>query len=212
VADLNAVPAAFQHQKELDAIEKQLAEVNKLFEQYFLGFERLPPIKERDELHKRILKLKGENPRNTGVKFRLNSSLSKFLSYDRMWQRTLKEIEEGTYKRDIIRAKKLLGKSAAQGKSGASADAAGKPAGAAASRSQEALKSLSDDKLHQLYDVYMEAKKRCNEPTQGLTYEAVADTIKKQVPELIKKHNAKAIDFKVVIKGGRALLKAVPRE
>lgn len=207
MADANAVPAAFQQQKELDDIEKSIVVLHKTFEQYFLGFEKHPPVKERDDLHKRILKLKGENPRNTGVKFRLNSSLARFLSYDRMWQRTLKEIEEGTYKRDVWRAKKLIAKETGKPPPEPRAAAPQQP-----SRAQEALKSLSDDKLHQLYDVYMEAKRRCNEPTQGLTYEAVADTIKKQVPDLIKKHNAKAIDFKVVIKGGRALLKAVPRE
>ena len=38
----------------------------------------------------------------------------------------------------------------------------------------------------------------------------MATRIRAQVPELMQKHKAKNIEFKVVIKGGKAILKAVP--
>jgi hypothetical protein len=38
----------------------------------------------------------------------------------------------------------------------------------------------------------------------------VATRIRAQVPELLARHKAKNIEFKVVIKGGKAVLKAVP--
>ena len=48
------------------------------------------------------------------------------------------------------------------------------------------------------------------ESVAGLTYDAVASKIRSQVPDLLTRHKAKNVEFKVVIKGVKALLKAVP--
>jgi hypothetical protein len=71
--------------------------------------------------------------------------------------------------------------------------------------------AVSDAKLKAVYDAYVTAKKRCQEDTTSLSYETVAANLRKQVPELMKKHNAQGVDFKVVIKDGKAVLKAVPK-
>ena len=73
--------------------------------------------------------------------------------------------------------------------------------------------ALSDDKLRAVYDAYLTAKKRCNEDvSKKISYNQVAQSLRKQVPELMQKHNAKAVEFKVVIKDGKAMLRAVPKE
>ena len=71
--------------------------------------------------------------------------------------------------------------------------------------------ALPDDKMRAIYNAYVAAKKQCKESTDGITYETVSKTINTQMPEVMKQHNAKAVDFKVVIKNGKATLKAVPR-
>ena len=43
-----------------------------------------------------------------------------------------------------------------------------------------------------------------------MSFESLASRIRAQVPELMQKHKARTIEFKVVIKGGKAILKAVP--
>jgi hypothetical protein len=70
---------------------------------------------------------------------------------------------------------------------------------------------LSKDKMDQLYNAYITAKKRCKESTTGITPEALAQSLRRQVPVLMKEHGAKSVDFKVVIKDGKAVLKAVPK-
>ena len=62
-----------------------------------------------------------------------------------------------------------------------------------------------------IFDAYVTAKKRCNEDTSKLTFDQMAQTLRKQVPELMKAHNAKSVEFKVVIKDGKAVLRAVPK-
>jgi hypothetical protein len=71
--------------------------------------------------------------------------------------------------------------------------------------------NLSDDKLKAVYDAYVTAKRRNQEDTSKMSYETVAANLRKQVPELMKQHNAKSVEFKVVIKDGKATLKAVPK-
>ena len=54
------------------------------------------------------------------------------------------------------------------------------------------------------------ARQRTGEPTEGITYEAIAERIRAQVPTLLQQHKAKSVEFKVVIKAGKAVLKAIP--
>lgn len=70
---------------------------------------------------------------------------------------------------------------------------------------------VSDEKLRAVYDAYVSAKRRNKEDTSKMSYESVAASLRKQVPELLKQHNAQSVEFKVVIKDGKAVLKAVPK-
>jgi hypothetical protein len=98
--------------KECDELEEELAALKVAYEQYFLGNERLAPARAHDDFKKRLMKLKTSMVRNTAAKFRMNSLHNKFLTYERMWQRTLQEIEAGTYKRDLFKAKRRSQKGA----------------------------------------------------------------------------------------------------
>src|SRR5215468_2738417 len=91
--------------KEWSAVEIALEELKAAYEQYFLGIERLPPVKEHQTLRKRFEQLRSTFNRTTSVRFRVQSLSSKVLSYERLWQRTMEEIENGTYKRDLFKAR-----------------------------------------------------------------------------------------------------------
>jgi len=85
------------------------------------------------------------------------------------------------------------------------------PAGAGARPAAPAPGGLSETQMRTLYDAYVAAKVRCKEDVSRLTYDALAKTVARQVPELMAKYKATAVEFKVVIKEGRVVLKAVPR-
>jgi len=180
-------------QEELDAMDVSIAELQVLYEKYFLGIDRRPPETERKRISDRMRTLKGTLVKNTALKFRLHTLFAKLISFERMWDRTLREMEEGTYRRDVFKAKLHSKKKD------------GKPAPAPAPAVH-----LSDEKLRKLYDTYLVARQRTGEPVAGLTFDSVATRIRAQVPELLERHKAKNIEFKVVIKGGKAVLKAVP--
>ncbi|MGI5862500.1 MAG: MXAN_5187 C-terminal domain-containing protein [Myxococcales bacterium] len=336
----SAVPpdqeAVAQEATELDG---EIAALRARFDQYFLGIDKHNPAKDCEALKKRILKLKGQFIRNTGLKFRVESLYAKFQSYERLWMKSLKEIEEGTYRRDLMRLRRKNQRSTAKPKPAeapekakeeekprpdfytldedleadlpddlfedpvpakkppvvppqvASAPAPKPPPAPPAARPPpastpkaappmrgaaavptasapppipraatgspaaravppqppaQAMASkplprtttgsipipvapsartpppppkgagtgdmgLSSEKLNRLYSAYIMAKKRCKESTTGITPEAVAQSLRKQVPRIMQESGAKAVDFKVVIKDGKAILKAVPK-
>lgn len=279
------------------ALEAELAELGAQYEQYFLGIERRPPTKKHEAFKKKVERLKTTVVRQVAAKFRVQTLTNKVLTFERLWDRTIKEIEAGTYKRDVMRARRHEAErkkrrpdapaenkadeveeldlddldideapdvapapaaapavvSPAAGVPGVAriapvvsplttpakpvpqvqAAAAAKPGAAAApprasptvpaarpssppppSTAQAAggAQGLSDQKIRAIYDAYLTAKKRCGEDTSSLNYASVADTLRKQVPALMKQHNAKSVEFKVVIKDGKAVLRALPKE
>jgi len=183
--------------EELTELDEAIQNLQVLYEKYFLGIDRRPPDEERKRISKKARELRESLVKNTALKFKINTLFAKLLSFERMWDRTLREIEDGTYKRDVFKAKlRMRERDAAP---------ASKPAGAAAGAPQ-----IPEEKLRRLYDTFMVARRRCGEATDGISFDSVASRIRAQVPQLMQKHKAKNIEFKVVIKGGKAVLKAVP--
>jgi hypothetical protein len=70
---------------------------------------------------------------------------------------------------------------------------------------------VTEAQLRDLLAAYVDAKRRCKEDTSRVTYEALARTVAKQVPELMTRFGARSVEFKVVVRDGKALLKAVPK-
>jgi hypothetical protein len=80
----------------------------------------------------------------------------------------------------------------------------------AGARAAAAASAATDDRMKRLYQAYVSAKKRTGEPTDGLTYDRLVRTLQKQVPSIQAKTGCKRVDFKIEIKQGKAILKAVP--
>jgi hypothetical protein len=269
------------------ALEAEVEELKVKYEMYFLGVELREPAKWREETKKKVVRLKEQFTRNTGLRFRLQSLHARFISYERLWLRSAREREEGTYRRDLFKAK-LHGRGKAplpRGTGGAAAlakkpvapehhdgedvdlsdfrdevplltpspmplvppakpaapapapaprapaapaappakapvqPAAARPAAApapapappAARPAAASPGRLAEAQMRVLYDAYVSAKKRCGEDTSKLTFDAVASSVSKQIPEIMRTHKAKSVEFKVVIKDGKAKLTAVPK-
>jgi hypothetical protein len=237
---------------ECSALETELEEMKVRYEMYFLGVEKREPNRDREELKKKVLRIKESFTRNAALRFRLQSLHARFLSYERMWLRSAREKEEGTYHRDVFKAKmhveararkERLAReadpfaAAARDAEAAAAAAAAPPSppaapaakGAPGKQPQPAAPRAAapaapqrpaatpapaggaDRQMRDLYTAYISAKKQCGEDVSRLTFDAVAKSIQKQTPEIMAKFKAKSVEYKVVVKDGKATLKAVPK-
>jgi hypothetical protein len=95
--------------QDIAELEESLRALRQAYEKYFAGVERLEPLKDRDRLKKELQRLLAENTRNTARRFRLQTLQASLVTYEQYWNRITRQIEEGTFKRDRLRAQRLAG-------------------------------------------------------------------------------------------------------
>ncbi|MDB4932765.1 MAG: Alanine/proline-rich protein [Myxococcaceae bacterium] len=94
-------------QKELEELESRLERLRIKYDQYFIGIEKMLPFVQRKDVDRRFAQLHKEQFRNGGLRFRFQTLVQRFTTYQTYWGRIIRQIEEGTYKRDLIRAQRL---------------------------------------------------------------------------------------------------------
>src|SRR3954467_7368945 len=72
-----------------------------------MGIERIEPAIPRKDIDRRIYVLRREKIRNTAKRFKLQTIISRYNTFQQYWQRICREIENGTYKRHVIRAERI---------------------------------------------------------------------------------------------------------
>jgi hypothetical protein len=99
------VTEALDIEKLVGELEVNLDRLRALYEQYFMGLEKIEPMVVRKDLDRRIHALRKEQIRNTAQRFRFQMILQRYSTYQSHWQRICREIENGTYKRHVVRAR-----------------------------------------------------------------------------------------------------------
>ncbi len=97
-----------EFEQRLHDAEIRLARLKSLYEQWFQGIERIEPQVARKELERAIEALRREQPRNTALRFRCQQLIARYGTYGIYWGRIAKQIEDGTYRRDLQRARNRI--------------------------------------------------------------------------------------------------------
>lgn len=142
---------------QIDELDHRLDRLRSLYEQYFLGIERIEPAIARKDVDRRFWALRKVKIRNTARRFKLQTLIQRYNTFQQHWGRVCREIENGTYKRQLLRAERRQGPASTRARdsvlppSSERADAARAAADAAAAD----LESL----LHGDVDLAAEAKR-----------------------------------------------------
>jgi hypothetical protein len=94
----------------LDHCDTTLDRVKVLYEQFFLGIQKQPPTHLHTDVERKLRELQQLQIRNTALRYRFATIQQKFGSYNSYWRRTLRQIENGTYHRNLAK----IGRQAAQ--------------------------------------------------------------------------------------------------
>jgi hypothetical protein len=86
--------------------EVKLARLKALYEQWFQGIEKMEPSVARKDLERAFDLLKKNQPRNTALRFRMQQLWARYGTYGIYWGRISRQIEDGTFKRDLVRVAK----------------------------------------------------------------------------------------------------------
>ncbi|MGE0548645.1 MAG: MXAN_5187 C-terminal domain-containing protein [Kofleriaceae bacterium] len=85
----------------LDHLDTTLERLKVLYEQYFLGIQKQPPAHLHTDVERKLRDLTQMQIRNTALRYRFATMQQKFGSYNSYWRRTLRQIENGTYARNL---------------------------------------------------------------------------------------------------------------
>jgi len=85
--------------------ETRVERLRSLYDQYFMGIERIEPQTARKDVERRIQILRKTQIRNTALRFRFQNVLLRYNTFSAHWMRICRQIEEGTYKHHLRKAK-----------------------------------------------------------------------------------------------------------
>lgn len=71
---------------------------------------------------------------------------------------------------------------------------------------------MTDDQMQALYKKYQQARRMVGQDAEGVKYESLVAQLAKQTPGILKQHGAAAVDFAVVVRDNKVVLKAVPKK
>ena len=171
--------------EDLEILSRKLMSLKLAYDQYFLGARPREPVMDATEVKKLVVVYSNEAIKNTAMRFKFNSIVSRYQAFKRQWTETLRKIETGSYSRHQFKAK-LSERTAAL--------------------PEPAAPPPQDRK--EIYKAFVEARKACGESVTKLTTAKLDDILDRQERELRKRYGDGQIRFKVVVENGRAKLTA----
>jgi hypothetical protein len=165
--------AAPSVESKLNQLEKEIDHLRSLFDQHFAGVMKRAPLKEHDGLKALIRSFTPADLKTTAYKFRFQSLKTRHSQLANLWEKTLQQIEDGTYRRDLflLKAKERLESTQAPG-----AKAAPSP-------------KQATSKFDSLYEKFKEAAQKADQKVPAK--EAFISSLQKQI-DLQKQKNPKA--------------------
>ncbi|MCB0339200.1 MAG: hypothetical protein KDD53_06335 [Bdellovibrionales bacterium] len=176
-------------ESELKLLEALIADLKVQYEQYFLGIRELAPEKLHRETKLQIKKLIKAPFKSATVRFRLRTLESRYHTFNNYWQRTLKQREEGVYRRDVFKAE-LREKIALE------------------EASQGSAASAANKSLEGLFQSYKSALEKQTGKRQDIDFSAFRKSLVSRAKDFKEKHGVKKVSFKVQVKEGKVSLKA----
>jgi len=111
-----------EYKQTIEELEPKVERLKALYQQYFMGIEKVPPHVLRKDVERTIWRLRRIRLQNTQARFKFQQIIQRYNTYSQYWSRIMREIEKGTYKRDIVKAAKRFGKEAVMSGTGRQAE------------------------------------------------------------------------------------------
>jgi hypothetical protein len=178
--------------EDLVQLERKLDTLKVEYEHYFSGRARLEPNELRGEVDRLVQRWTGKPINNTMYKFRYRNLVGRYNSLSAYWNRCLREIEEGTFKRDRFRMdlQDREARDRAERRKKLDARIASREGG------NEASPPGGHDAL---YRELLAAKESCGQSTAGLDRREFEEVLRRQREQVRARFACDDVEFKVSV-------------
>ena len=178
--------------EQLNRLDDDIRKLKIEFDIYFNGGTKRPPYDTKSRVETLLKRLGDDRTLNFAQRYLYNSLASRYTSFRELWRRTMQGREEG---RDVA--------------------AAARAAARVEADSAERHASFTFDDGHkdvpavrQLYDALIEAKMRCGEPTDDLSFPRFHHLVASKTDSLKERLGCDRVRFSIDVEGGRVSFKA----
>ncbi len=171
--------------RELEQIEHQMKTLEIAYEQYFSGLEKREPMKDREDLTRRIRQFANRRIMQTDLRFKYQNLATRFHSYNGYWERILKLMDEGKYHRNASQVTKPVGTKNQSGAKTAPAEGKG------------------GNEVDSIYNDLMAARQTCNIGGKAPDKGQIASMLEQQRAKIREKFGDKPVAFRVETRDGK---------
>lgn len=194
--------------EDLSQLERDIRQLKIEYDMYFGGGRKRPPseIEWRIEL---VVKRYGERGGDMkfGQRFRFSNLAQTYAKYKDVFRKRLAQREEGKVQRHFGAAAKAI--EAERARAQAAADAAASAEAAKVFRVVCTAPEKEADKVEQLYEAFVRAKKEAGEEMHKMTRAGFNEFVRKKTQDLQKQKNCKEVEYVVETVDGQVKLKAL---
>jgi hypothetical protein len=194
--------------EELAGLERDIRQLKVEYDMYFGGGRKRPPteIEWRIELVIKRYSERGGELKYT-QRFRFNNLTQGYAKYKEMFRKRLAQREEGKIQRHFGAAAKAI--EAERARAQAAAEAAAAAESAKVFRVVCTAPEKETDRVEQLYEAFVAAKKNAGEDLGKLSRAAFNEFVRKKTKDLQTQKNCKEVEYVVETVDGQVKLKAL---
>lgn len=179
-------------EEKLKRLEEDIRRLKIEFDIYFNGASKRPPYDTKGRVETMLKRLGDDRTLTFAQRYLLNSLTARYTSFRELWRRTMQGREEGN---DAAAAARASARNEA-------------------SHRQTAATFVCDDAhkdvptVKQLYDALIEAKMKCGEPTEDLSFPRFHHLVATKTDNLKERLGCDRVRFSIDVEGGRVSFKA----
>ena len=178
--------------EQLKRLEEDIRRLKIEFDIYFNGAAKRPPYDTKSRVETMLKRLGDDRTLSFAQRYLFNSLTARFTSFRELWRRTMQGREEG---RDAAQAARASARDEASSR-------------------EDAQTFICDDAhkdvptVRQLYDALIEAKMKCGEPTDDLSFPRFHHLIASKADNLKERLGCDRVRFSIDVDDGRVSFKA----
>lgn len=181
-------------EEQLARLEEDIRRLKVEFDIYFNGGSKRPPYDTKGRVETLVKRLADDRSLTFAQRYQYNSLVARHTSFLQLWRRTMKDREEGR------------GPAAARAAAARSAEAEGEEPPQRTFVCADARRDVST--IKDIYESFVDAKRRCGEPTDDLSFPRFHRMIAEKADALKDRAGCERVHFSIAVRDGRVSFKA----